>query len=172
MNEGKLHLYCGEGKGKTTAAMGLALRMLGHGKHVVILQLLKDGSSGELESLRRLGAVLLAGKPKGERKFSFQMNEQEKAETRIFQSEQLRRARSFSADLLILDEACGALSAGLVDEALLKETVLSRPAGQELVLTGREPAAWMREAADYCTEMRCVRHPYAVGLPAREGVEF
>ena len=72
----------------------------------------------------------------------------------------------------MLDEACAACRTGLVDEELVKEAVLSRPAGREVVLTGRDPAAWMTEAADYITRMDGERHPFDRGIGARRGVEF
>lgn len=167
---GLIHLYCGEGKGKTTAAMGLALRALGAGRRVVIVQFLKGRRTGEIPLLESLGAQVFRGK--AGTKFSFQMDEEERAETRSLQTEHLRAALELDAELLVLDEACGAWETDLVDRDLLRKAVLEKPAGQELVLTGREPAGWMRKAADYITEMRCCRHPYQRGVPAREGVEF
>ena len=80
MEQGLLHLYWGDGKGKTTAAMGLALRALGSGKRVVIVQFLKGGQSGEIPLLAQLGAKIFRGK--GGQKFVFQMNEAEKAAAR------------------------------------------------------------------------------------------
>ena len=77
--QGLVHLYCGDGKGKTTAAMGLALRALGSGRSVVIVQFLKGGQSGEIPLLDSLGARIFRGK--AGTKFSFQMSEEEKAET-------------------------------------------------------------------------------------------
>ena len=168
--QGLIHLYWGDGKGKTTAAMGLALRALGTGQKVVIVQFLKGGQSGEIPLLRSLGARIFRGK--AGIKFSFQMSEEEKAETRALQTENLRRALECEADMLVLDEACAAWQTGLVDQALLKQVVLEKPAAQELVLTGRQPPEWMLEAADYITETRCHRHPFERGIPAREGVEF
>ncbi len=167
---GLVHLYWGDGKGKTTAAMGLALRALGTGRKVVIVQFLKGGQSGEIPLLRSLGAQIFRGK--AGMKFSFQMDEAEKAETRALQTEHLRQALDCEADLLVLDEACAAWQTGLVDRELLKKAVLEKPAEREVVLTGRQPPEWMREAADYITEMHCHRHPYERGVPAREGVEF
>ena len=77
------------------------------------------------------------------------------------------------ADLLVLDEACAAVQLKMVDEdAAEKERSVEKPAEQELILTGRSPADWMTEAADYCTEMHCWRHPYEKGITARKGVEF
>lgn len=170
MSNGLIHLYHGDGKGKTTAAMGLAVRALGCGRRVVIVQFLKGGATGELEPLQTLGATFYRGK--AGQKFVFQMNEEEKAATRALQTENLRRALADPADLLILDEACAACRLGLVDETVLKKAVLQKPAQREVVLTGREPADWMLAAADYCTEMQCRRHPYEKGIAAREGVEY
>lgn len=170
MAKGLVHLYWGNGKGKTTAAMGVALRSLAAGKRVVIVQFLKGRESGEVKLLSQLGAKIFRGK--SGQKFVFQMTEQEKAETRKTQEENLLAALKEPADLLILDEACAALKLSMVDEALLKRAVLEKPENQELILTGREPADWMEEAADYSTEMHCWRHPYEKGITAREGVEY
>ena len=167
---GLVHLYWGEGKGKTTAAMGLALRSLGAGRKVVVVQFLKGGPSGEIPLLEQLGARVFRGK--AGQKFTFQMSEAEKAETKALQTENLRRALALDADLLVLDEACAAWQKDLADRELLKQAVLEKPEVQEVVLTGREPPDWLWEAADYITEMKCHRHPFEQGIPAREGVEF
>lgn len=170
MRQGLIHLYWGEGKGKTTAAMGLALRALGSGKRVVIVQFLKGSDSGEIPLLRSLGAVVYRGK--AGQKFVHQMSEAEREQSRRIQTENLRQALEHPAELLILDEACAVCQLDMVEEGLLRRAVLQKPAEQELVLTGREPTEWMREAADYSTEMRCHRHPYEQGIGARRGVEF
>ena len=146
---GLLHLYYGDGKGKTTAAMGLALRALGSGKRVVIVQFLKGGQ-----------------------KFVFQMNEAEKAATRALQNKNLAAALAQPCDMLVLDEAGSAWELDMVDKTLLQQAVLHRPAGQECVLTAHAAPAWMLEAADYLTEMCCRRHPYQKGIAARKGVEY
>ena len=109
---GLIHLYWGEGKGKTTAAMGLALRGLAAGRRVVIVQFLKGGASGEIPLLESLGAKVLRGKA-GSR-FSFQMDERERADTRALQTEHLRQALELDGDLLVLDEDL-ALKAVFVD---------------------------------------------------------
>lgn len=168
--QGLLHLYYGDGKGKTTAAMGLALRALGSGRRVVIVQFLKGGKSGEIPMLEQLGAKVYRGEAGN--KFVFQMTEQEKAEARAVQNENLRKALAQPADLLILDEAGSAWELDMVDKDLLKKAVLERPAGQECVLTAHAAPQWMWDAADYLTEMKCQRHPYQRGISAREGVEY
>lgn len=164
-----LHLYWGDGKGKTTAAMGLALRALGHRRKVVIVQFLKDGTSGEIEPLRRLGAVVYAC-PNA--KFTWLMNEAEKAEARRNATAALRQALEQSWDLLVLDEACAAYENDLLDEKLLRQAVAWAEAGSEVVLTGRTPADWIQAAADYSTQMRACQHPYTKGVAAREGIEY
>lgn len=170
MERGLLHLYWGDGKGKTTAAMGLALRALGSGKRVVIVQFLKGGKSGEIPLLEQLGAKIYRGK--AGQKFVFQMNDAEKAATRELQNANLRAAQQDPADLLILDEAGSAWELDMVDKELLKAVVLERPAEQECVLTAHGAPDWMLETADYSTEMKCHRHPYQKGIAAREGIEY
>lgn len=164
-----LHLYWGNGKGKTTAAMGLALRALGHGRRVVIVQFLKDGTSGEIAPLRAAGAAVYAC-PNA--KFTWLMDEADKAAAREASARALGQALAEPFDLLVLDEACAALKSGILDEALLRRAVAFAKNGREVVLTGRDPAPWLQEAADYSTEMRAHRHPYADGVAAREGVEY
>lgn len=168
MEMGLCHLYWGDGKGKTTAAMGLALRALGQGAAVSVVQFMKDGRSGELGLLEKLGARVWRGHPGT--KLPGRMTEEEKAQVRALQDRQLREALACPCGMLLLDEACAALRLGLVEEDLLRRAVLER--SYEVVLTGRGPAEWMREAADYSTEMRCEKHPYQRGLGARKGVEF
>ena len=167
---GLLHLYYGDGKGKTTAAMGLALRAMGSGKRVVILQFLKGGKSGEVPLLEQLGAKVYRGK--AGQKFVFQMNEAEKEATRQLQNANLTAAMAAPADLLILDEAGSAWELDMVDKALLQKAVLERPAEQECVLTAHAAPQWMLDAADYVTEMKCCRHPYQKGIAARKGIEY
>ena len=164
-----LHLYWGNGKGKTTAAMGLALRALGHGRRVVIVQFLKDGTSGEIAPLRAAGAAVYAC-PNA--KFTWLMDEADKAAAREASARALGQALAEPFDLLVLDEACAALKSSILDEVLLRRAVAFAKNGREVVLTGRDPAPWLKDAADYSTEMRAHRHPYADGVAAREGVEY
>ena len=179
-----LHIYYGDGKGKTTAAMGLALRALGHAKHVTILQFLKDGSSGEIALLRRCGADVHAC-PNA--KFTWLMTADEKAEAR----EHNNAAQSLDVCRMHGYEVFGLSANSSVDKLLAqiaefhpKYVAVTDPAafeklsaalagqGREVVFTGRNPAAWMLEQADYATEMRAEKHPYSKGVAAREGVEF
>ena len=172
---GLIHLYCGDGKGKTTCAMGLALRAAGRGMPVVIAQFLKSENSGERESLRRLPGVTLLPLPE-QVIFTFRMTPEEKEEarqesTRRFR-EAVRLASEQGAGLLVLDEICAAISTGMVELSEVEDFLDSKPEGLEVVLTGRDPAQSLLSRADYVTEMQKKKHPFDQGIRAREGVEF
>ncbi len=173
-NSGLVHLYCGDGKGKTTAAVGLAVRHSGRGGKVVFAQFLKDGTSGECRVLAKLGVTVLAANPVG--KFSFRMTEEEKAETAAALGRTFDAATGFAvrewATLLVLDEICAAVNCGFLPEKTLTEFLESRPDSLEVVLTGRDPSENLQVHADYITEMKKRRHPFDEGVAAREGIEF
>lgn len=173
MKLGLVHLYTGEGKGKTTAAVGLAVRAAGRGIPVVFVQFMKNRPTGEVEILSRLpGVTVLRGKA-GEG-FSFSMTPEQREKSREIHRENLRRAIRLAEEtggLLVLDEALAALNHGLLEEELLREFLDHRPPGVEVALTGRNPPDWLLERADYITEMKKVRHPYDKGVTAREGIE-
>ncbi|MBM6900395.1 cob(I)yrinic acid a,c-diamide adenosyltransferase, partial [Gemmiger formicilis] len=105
-------------------------------------------------------------------KFTWLMNEAEKAEARRNSTVALRQALEQSWDLLVLDEACAAYENDLLDEKLLQQAVACAETGFEVVLTGRTPADWMQAAADYSTQMRACQHPYTKGVAARKGIEY
>lgn len=173
MENGKVHIYHGDGKGKTTAAMGLCLRAAGQGFAVGVAQFLKDGSSGECRALSGVPGVrlfpFLPHVP-----FTFAMSEGERDNAAAFYRGLLRQCgeEADRLDLLVLDEVLDAVGTGLVPEADLLRFVQQRPAGLELVLTGRGPSPELLALADYVTEMRAVRHPYQQGVSARRGVEW
>lgn len=168
-----LHIYCGDGKGKTTCAMGLALRAAGHGRRVVVAQFLKCGNSGERVILEQLPNVTCLPVPEIT-KFVFTMTEAEKAATRAQMTEILRRAiaESQDADLLVLDELNGAISTGMVALEDVLAFLDSCPEQLEVVITGRDPAPGLQERAAYITEMKKIKHPFDRGLNARKGVEW
>ena len=168
-----IHIYCGDGKGKTTAAMGLAMRAAGHGRRVIIAQFLKNGKSGERTALSALPTVELLPVPEVV-KFTFQMTEEERRQEAERQSELLEAAfrAAEGAGLLVLDELCAALSAGMVALSRALALLDSRPEGLEVVITGRDPSPELLERAGYITEMVKRRHPFDRGVQAREGVEW
>lgn len=171
---GLIHIYCGDGKGKTTAAMGLAVRCAGHGNHVLIVQFLKSRKTGELTSLALLPTIeVMRGKET--KKFTFQMNDAEKEEVRREHMELFAKVKQKCAtekiDLLIFDEIIGACNTGVFDKAALVDFLKTKPEDLEVVLTGRNPAPELVELADYVSEICMRKHPYTRGIPARTGIE-
>ena len=170
---GLVQIYYGDGKGKTTAAFGLAFRCAGWGRRVVIAQFLKSSPCGELTAAERFPTLTVL-RSKGIHKFTFQMNDEEKAvvaencRTLLRQAAELARAED--ARLLVLDEVIDALRGFLPQEELCA-FLDERPAGLEVVLTGRDPAPELLSRADYITEMKKIRHPFEQGIPARLGIE-
>lgn len=171
---GLIHIYTGNGKGKTTAAMGLILRASGRGLKVILGQFLKDRETGELATLKLLPGVQVF-RGKSLKKFSFQMNDAEKAEVlqrhNVFFKEVTERCVAEQTDLLVLDEVIGACGTKLLDEGLLLDFLQNKPPHLEVVLTGRNPSPAMLEAADYVSEICKRKHPFDKGIPAREGIE-
>lgn len=171
---GLIHIYCGDGKGKTTAAVGLAVRCAGRGNKVLLVQFLKSRDSGELYSLAKLPDIeVMRGKES--KKFTFQMNEEEKHALLIEHNKMfeqvLEKIKNGGYSLLILDEVIGALNAKVFEMPKLIEFLRHKPENLEVVLTGRNPALELVEIADYVSEMRKVKHPMDRGIMAREGIE-
>lgn len=171
---GLIHIYCGDGKGKTTAAVGLAVRCAGRGNKVLLVQFLKSRDSGELYSLAKLPDIeVMRGKES--KKFTFQMNEEEKHTLLIEHNKMfeqvLAKIKNGGYSLLILDEVIGALNAKVFEMPKLIEFLRHKPENLEVVLTGRNPAPELVEIADYVSEMRKIKHPMDKGIMAREGIE-
>lgn len=170
---GLIHLYCGDGKGKTSAAVGLAVRASGAGQQVVFTQFFKDGSSSEIESLKRLPGIrtIHANTVKG---FYHAMTPEQREQAREDYTALFRQVTDAArdADLLILDEIVSACNRGVVPETLVTDFLRCKPQQLEVVLTGRDPSPGLTELADYITEMRKLRHPFDRGIPARKGIEF
>lgn len=172
--QGLVHLYVGNGKGKTTAAIGLSVRFLGKGGQVAVYQFLKGRETGELKPLQTLGAQL--HRAKCGPKFFSQMNEEEQRELRESHQDCLNQAAKFAASgeagLIILDEVVDAVNLGVVELSDLLVLLRGRAPGVEVVLTGRNPPKEVVDAADYHTDFVCSKHPYQTGVAARPGVEF
>ena len=169
---GLVHIYFGDGKGKTTAALGLALRALGDGLRVCVCQFLKGADSGEVEALRRFESAVLLRAEGGSDRFLWQMDEEERAAYLARHRELLKRAAAVDADVYVLDEAIDAAQAGAFSiEALLRQAEALRGRG-EVILTGHEAPDALLDRADYITHMQKLRHPYDHGIHARRGIEY
>ena len=170
---GLIHIYCGDGKGKTTASVGLAVRMAGAGRQVVFTQFFKNGNSSEVKVLEQCEGIRTMHCKTVPGRFS-QMDEAARAQARADYSALLEAVlcEAREADLLVLDEVISACNNGTVSEDRVAEFLRAKPEGLEVVLTGRNPSDRLLELADYVTEMKKIKHPYDSGVRARLGVEF
>ena len=166
-----IHIYTGDGKGKTTAACGLALRAAGCGKNVLVVQFLKDGTSGEICAFENFKNItVMSSKTKG---FLWEMTDAEKKETKELHEKLFGTAVEWAKDfdVVIFDEILGAISAGMIDEMAVFE-FLKTNSEPEIVLTGRGASEELIALADYVSEIKCVKHPMEKGTPARQGIEY
>lgn len=186
-----LQVYTGDGKGKTTAAIGLAIRALGAGKRVYIMQFMKTLAYSEQKILAGFSDICLktTGKPFfiaeegmltetelaswGDEVEVFPKGNPPKEYVRILQDGLLRVKEDFEKgayDVLILDEINVALFFGLIDKDLV-ESLLQKAGGAEVICTGRNAPDWLLEKADLVTEMKEIKHYYTRGIEARKGIE-
>jgi cob(I)alamin adenosyltransferase len=161
LTTGKIQVYTGNGKGKTTASLGLCFRAAGHGLRVCVIQFIKKQWCGEHVSAQALGIeILQGGLP----------------DVRLAVQEQLKEAwlriNAETCDVLVLDEIFGSLHRGYVELADVLSLMDAKPEHMELVLTGRNAPPEVLSKADLITSMECVKHYYNAGLAAREGIEY
>lgn len=171
---GFIHIYCGDGKGKTTAAQGLALRAAGSGMKVLIAQFFKTGASSEIRLLAGCENITVYSEKKHFGRYS-NMTDMQRREAAIYYRQYFDEvaAMSENADMLVLDEVISAAGYGIIElERLIGFLNDSRRAGREIVLTGRSPDKKLIELADYVTEMKKLKHPYDKGTEARKGIEY
>lgn len=173
-DKARILIFTGDGKGKTTAALGLALRAAGHGMRVLVLQFVKGGQqTGELAAARRIsgfeieqrgrGFVPDAGSPE------FDVHRRAAEAVRNEAADVLRAG---AHDVVVLDELCYAVAKNLLSEQSALELVELAAAGTVLVLTGRGATPGLVAVADTVTEMCSRKHGMQAGIPAQRGVEF
>ena len=171
---GLIHLYCGNGKGKTTAATGLSVRCAGAGGRVIFCQFGKDGTSSELRVLENVPGIRVLVCPE---RFGFykRMSEETREKAQAAYTALLEKALAAAAEeaeLLVLDEAVSAMNHGMIPEDRVLDFLDRKPGGLEVVVTGREPPEALQQRADYITEMVKRKHPFDQGIAARKGIEF
>ena len=175
MNQGYVQVYTGDGKGKTTAALGLGLRAAGRGLKVVMFQFLKGAPSGELESTPLLEGRFRIIRLAETKKFFGSMDDAEKTELKIRLKIELKQVEEVLAgsvcDILILDEIMAAYHGGLISLEEILSLIDRKPSTMELILTGRSAPEAIIARADLATEMRCIKHYMDDGVPARIGIE-
>jgi cob(I)alamin adenosyltransferase len=173
LDQGCVQVYTGDGKGKTTAALGLALRAVGRGLNVCMFQFIKgSGRYGEhlaAEKLAPFLTIIQSGRPGW-------VNTKDITEDRLVAQEGVAQVQALlnsgKYDLFICDEINGAVAFGLIDVEQVLELIRTKPEKTELVLTGRNADQQVIDAADLVTEMREIKHYYKAGVPARTGIEM
>lgn len=176
LSKGLIQVYTGNGKGKTTAALGQALRSSGRGLTVYMVQFLKSSDTGELHSAEKLYPAFQIFRFERPRGFFWTLNEAEKMELK----EDINKAYEFcqrvlaekSCDILILDEIMGVIKNGLLSSNEVLDLIKCKPEDMELILTGREVPTEIVEAADLVTEMKEIKHYYEKGIAVRKGIEY
>ena len=170
---GLIHIYCGDGKGKTTASVGLTLRALGNNMKVIYCQFFKDGKSSEIKMLETFDNLTYK-KPKEITKMVINMNKDEiinakKEYLNLFNSV-IDISKNY--DMLVLDEIISACTYDFIDENIVIEKIKSISQNCEIVLTGRDPSKKLCKIADYISNVEKIKHPYDNGIVARKGIEF
>lgn len=165
-----LQIYCGDGKGKTTAALGGAVRAAGAGLQVCFTQFMKGGETSELAPLEHLPITVR----RCDRDYGFykSMSEEDKLAITRCHNALLEAAFSEGFKFIVLDEFCSAYRLGLLDREFAARLILENKEKAEVVMTGREPPEVFIENADYISEIACRRHPFQNGVIARKGIEF
>ena len=176
LDTGLVIVFTGDGKGKTTAAIGMAVRASGHKMYVSIVQFIKNPAAvGEARAVERLAPevdfISLGKGPVSEIPGSATQSEHQQAAREALKLARLRMLAG-SWDLLILDEINNAVHLGLLELTDIMELVKNKPAKLHLVLTGRNAHPDLIAAADLVTEMRAIKHPYDCGVPAQRGIDF
>jgi len=173
MKKGYIQVYTGNGKGKTTAALGLSLRAVGHGFRVGIIQFMKDFLYGELRALKRFDDLITVRRF-GNDRFVFKKQvpsdkDIQEAAKGLFEAKEMMQSGKY--DIIILDEICVAIYFKLVTEKQVLEVIDFRPQNIELILTGRYCPRSILNKADLVTEMQEIRHYYRKGIRSRTGIE-
>lgn len=175
IENGLIHLYCGNGKGKTTASVGLAVRALGQGNKVCFTQFLKSAHTGELNIFEKFDNIhVIRNKEKS--KFTYEMTKEEldhcsAVQQQLFE-ETIDYCRKNPVNMVVFDEIISAINKGMVDGKMFVEFLDTKPKNLEVVITGRNPVEEIMQRADYITQMEKLKHPYDSGIAARIGIEL
>lgn len=175
-NIGLVQVYTGNGKGKTTAAIGQGVRASGHGYRVYMVQFLKSDDTGELSAIKKLYPGFQIFRFERPRGFFWTLNDEEKKELKADIDKAFEFCRKASknseCDMLILDEIMGAIADGLLSTQQILKFIKDKPKNMELILTGRDTPQEIIDAVDLVTEMREIKHYFSRGISAREGIEY
>ncbi len=168
---GLVHAYFGNGAGKTSKAVGLALRALGAGKRVTFIQFLKDGSSSEVSMLQKLEGI--SYKSTGTCGFIFNREPTKEEKAKVDKGiHYCEEAFKNGFDVVIVDEILNAYGFNIISEKKILSLIEDKPTKTELILTGRPCPKSIIDKCDYATEFVMVKHPYKKGIKARKGIDL
>jgi cob(I)alamin adenosyltransferase len=172
---GLIHIYCGDGKGKSTASIGLMVRAAGNGLNVIFAQFLKNWKTGEIEALSNIPGIKIL-RSKKPFPFTDKMTDAHKAEITEIHNEILKEViqlcENGECDVLVLDEIISTYSYNFIDKDLVDNFLKNRGKNIELIMTGRNPSPEFIEMADYVSEVKKIKHPFDKGVQARRGIEI
>jgi cob(I)alamin adenosyltransferase len=169
---GLVYLFTGDGKGKTSAALGIVLRALGHGLRVHITYFMKGNSSGELSILSKLPNVDFASFGGGRFVEGSNIKPGDKEKARQGLADARQAVLNGSYDVVVLDEVNLAVAWNLLELEEVLRLIADKPPKVELILTGRQADTRLIKAADLVTEMLNIKHPYEKGIKARKGIDY
>ncbi|ONI43654.1 cob(I)yrinic acid a,c-diamide adenosyltransferase [Candidatus Epulonipiscioides gigas] len=176
MREGLVQIYCGDGKGKTTASIGLGIRAVGSGLKVIMIQFLKSDTSGEIKVLKTLEPNFKTFHFEKQHGFFWELSDEEKSELKNEIEIAMKFAKKVmdteECDVLILDEILGVIENNLYSEDLLVDFIVSKKDTVELILTGRNVPEKIKDISDYISNITKEKHPMDIGIEARKGIEY
>ncbi len=178
IEKGIIQIYYGNGKGKTTAAIGQAVRALGHGLRVYMAQFLKpmDAFSGEIAMFKVFGPHFIFRRPNKSCFLDNSLDKDVKEKEKWLILNEIEYAQELmlksASDIFIFDELLTALNLGMIEECRLVQLLKMKPGQIEIILTGLESTQRIIDMADLVTDMRLIKHPYQYGLKARRGIEY
>ncbi|MGL4874762.1 MAG: cob(I)yrinic acid a,c-diamide adenosyltransferase [Clostridium sp.] len=176
LENGLVQIYTGDGKGKTTAAIGQGMRAYGNGLKVTMLQFLKGGYTGELKTVEELNDNFKIYRFESKKDFVWNLNEEQiellKKEIKVGYNFILERLEKNDTDLLIIDEIMGVLGNKFLTVEEVLYIIENKPENMEVIMTGRNVPEEIIEKADLVTEMKMIKHYYEKGVNSRRGIEY
>ncbi|MBU5487624.1 cob(I)yrinic acid a,c-diamide adenosyltransferase [Clostridium sp. MSJ-8] len=172
---GLIHIYCGDGKGKTTASIGIAIRGISCNYNVLFCQFLKSGESSEIKILKKYpNCNVEIGE--GLRGFVYDLSKEElqkvkKNNDKTF-DKIIELCNNGKCDILILDEIMSTINLELIDYNKVLNFLKNKPTNIEVIMTGRDPKDELIELADYVSEIKKIKHPFDKGVYARNGIDM
>lgn len=175
MKKGYLQIYTGDGKGKTTAALGLTIRAAGAGMNVLFSQFVKSMNTSELNIINKVDNIDVL-RYASSKKFAWDMNDEEKAglkkEMQLQLKDTLRIVKEKNCDVVVFDELLGALHGEYINKQDILDLVDNRAKNCEYIITGRAAPDWLIEKADLVSSVDPIKHYMDAGVNARKGIEF